>query len=408
MAQERNSGGRHFYGENGRGFTIPADRTPVLATPLDHVAGWNEIYKRSRIIAASWSMYLQAGPAVQEIVDALRQASRNGAKTYLAFDRISGLVFNETALMANPLGFDPRLERRNRDRDAMIATHPDLTVIELKHGGVFKSFFPSQGTDHRKGDLSDYEFASMPMFNKVQGSIAQNVDGGVTFSDAPTVDAYHKMFFEIISGTENPDDYTIVLNQGREMVVDTGRRFHSKIQKRIDDLIDRAEDNLVFMGQFSPDLLTAYKIKKRAKKGVKVDNYTSSKEEIRKHRGIKARAHALYENSMKNEPNHTRHTHPTRYVHPKVFLRDIVLDDANNVISGEGIITTHNGVRYTELFGTAEVAFVTTEPKFLSQMWWFAQDFYYQPRTIKNHMMESQTQSGIIVPSYIRPGMAAE
>lgn len=379
------------------GFLIPTDRTPVLATPKEHWETWIGLLRDAKEFAGLWSMYLNKGHAVGAIVNSLKTAGVNGAIPYLSFDEISSVADSDITLVKNPFKLSQDAQDRNFARSAMFQGGT-LQVHELRRGGLFKATFPSQGTDHRKGTITE-EYAGMNTFNWIDDSILKTVDTGVTFSDGPTVGAYQRMFFDAFYGREWGFDYHIDVQPRRRMIVDVGNRNQSEIQGTINDMIDTAKDNFTFLGQFLPDPFTARRTERAAKKGIELNTYTVPEDHAKIQRGIKGWVSNRYKKQMSKYPNHTLHHHPDSYVHAKIFLKDIKVDAQGNVISGEGLIGSHNGVIYTQLFGTAEVAFHTTEPALLSQMYWFVQDFDNQPRTIKNYKL---IESGLAVPDDAR------
>jgi len=318
-------------------------------------------------VAVATMGFLPADPLVAELLKALRGAATRGVKVLFAVDART-FLFDEHSIVPGPLWTHPNQKRfthepyqstfaaleslQNSGAQVVITNRPHLPFAQT-----------SAGRSHIKGAVVNDKLYI----------------GGCNLEDARLIDimvGWHSLpastwLYEAIREMVYTADTHLVFDgedqdvsvDGLDLLIDAGKRKQSLIFDTALQLIDEAEEWLIYTGQFFPSGKTAQCLRAAHKRGVNVRIYYA-------HPSIHGVA----------EPAHQAIIFYERLISPATFFAHQLPKGSPKlhakVLASEkaAIVGSHNYISQGVSFGTAEIALVNEDPAFSLELQTFIEE----------------------------------
>ena len=308
-------------------------------------------------IALSTMSYEPAEPVTARLIQELAQASLRGSNVNLAIDFYARMFHGKRI---GPFAFNrapstPSLERIDRSVDKLLESGVNFSFINPPQKPVSLII---AGRSHLKVNVvGDRVFLGGPNLHGTD-----RADLVVDFIDQPSADFLVELVREIIAKGNTKDvlgtsDQVFRLDQQVQMILDCGAKGVSATYEIANEMIDSANERIVFGSQFLPDANLLKKIIKGLKRGTEVTvigNDSSCHDQMRF-------VHALRDAPKKRALPKQNVVYATNATTPKFHAKGLVCDN-------KALVGTHNlnsiGVR----LGTPEISLVIDDRAFATKL----------------------------------------
>lgn len=216
-------------------------------------------------------MYLQAGPYVNEILEALEQALQKGVDVRLQADYYSRYVTNQHINYFPIINPQKQLEHRERlwaNQKLFQELSQKRIITWINPLGLLEKMLPTRGRNHIKIYLIDDHawIGGINLYDvgfKIPDIMVKITDPKIV---EPLKNQYHRV------NQNNPDsDYELKCTQDTTLLIDAGRKNQSLILNRAVSLVEKAQKNIRNISFFMPDGPFLKSLHKAYKRGVDVE-----------------------------------------------------------------------------------------------------------------------------------------
>lgn len=299
-------------------------------------------------------------PLVNELVDAMCQAARRGARMTFIVDAYSFMI--KDSAVPGPLFFSKRVPKYGYG-----LFKPTVQAINtLRRAGVDCHIInkPTRPLKNPFGGRSHIKFA---IINN------QVLIGGCNLSHPERLDVMVQLFNERLANYMQAfagnviacksvrkallrQDQRFVIDEHSELLIDAGVRHQSVIYDRAFNLINNAAQRVYMTCQYFPNNYTPRALVKAHRRGVGVHlAYNHPNHHPSPIRAIQKRTVSLKKKWMPSSVFEHQLHEGKNYLHAKILLSE-----------KEAIVGSHNFVKMGVNLGTAEIALHTTSPDFIA------------------------------------------
>lgn len=310
-------------------------------------------------------MYFEAAGLPKRVEDVLTQGAKRGIDVRVNID------WYTTQQVEGAIPFLPALKKEERNKRKMIqAKNKDLLRRLRVNGvkvtitnslGVVGEAFPPLGylaRDHRKSFVVD-ETLWVGGLNLSELDL-RALDFVVKLTNPAVVTAITKQFGQV--NEKRPrKDYLVDCDLNYRLLVDAGApgkslvRGTSLIYQEALQMVKGSQKQITLVSQVVPDGSLLESLKTKAREGITVKIYTSSREAYRSFPPFE-RARRSYLRKTKGTNMQLFH-HPERRVHAKLLLVD-----------NEALLGSHNLTGLSIRTSTQELALHTRDPQLVGQL----------------------------------------
>jgi cardiolipin synthase A/B len=316
--------------------------------------------KKGDTIILATMEYRPEQATIMEIVDALCQASNQGATVTVLLDAYS-LVVKHGSVVMGPLFFGKKDPRKGYGHFKKVVS----SIDKMRDAGV-DCHIINRPTRRLKNPFSGRSHIKFAVLNN------EAFVGGCNLSHPDQLDVMvHttsakltrelKKFTKLVITTEHVGkamkykDYSVAIDQHTELIIDSGRVKQSLIYKKAFGVIRSAKKHIYMTCQYFPNHDTPYELNKAANQGVSVHlAYNSPKKHLPTVRSAQVSTLAYKKLSFHPSIFSNQLHHGKNYLHAKILVNE-----------KEAIIGSHNYVAIGVSLGTAEIALKSTSPAFI-------------------------------------------
>jgi cardiolipin synthase A/B len=335
------------------------DNSPLLQSPFEFLEDFKERIKHAQERVWLQAMVIESGEVLDSVAPLLIDAAKRGVDVRLYYDWVTQRYLHGHIRLTPTLNSTlVQQEQKQHMRNAKLwdkLRKRGVKVVEVNRPIFGRHAFPVMGRNHIKIYVVD-NATWMGGINFFDSSF-NNLDFMVRFTDQAVVGALCAQFM-MVNAERPKKDYVKRTGEWGVLVVDAGKQGKSLIYDQAYDMVEKANDEVIFVSQLVPENSILELLLEKAKKGVRVIIYTSHPEDSTFTKYPLRYFYTTFRKELKKASGSITFIHLNKKIHAKLIVVD----------GKEAMFGSHNFVESGVQMGTQEISLRTQNPELLRQL----------------------------------------